>query len=220
MNLLAEWRSKKRRARLPHERQTGALAAIMRTRTVFVHIPKCGGKSVIKTVYGLQTHDWFGHASIDFYRSLLGPSRFQRFLKFSVMRAPVARTRSAFYFAQGGGFDLPEDRLLVSELAGLTFEDFVLQGHLENLMSRFIIFRPQHSFICDAAGQLQIDALCRLETLPQNLQRVLGADVQIDQVVRENMSDYNRDETVDPAVRAKVLDLYARDATLYDAIEA
>lgn len=219
MNLLAEWRSHKRRKRLPVARRNGALDAILRTQTVFVHIPKCGGKSVIRMLYGLDMHDWFGHANIEFYQTLLGPRRFDSFLKFTVLRAPVDRARSAFFFAKGGGFDLPEDKALKAAIANTTFEDFVLGGQLQDLMQSYVIFRPQYGFICNAKGEIAVDAFCRLEFLKTDLERVLGSRVATYSFAQDNRSEYDRSGAVSPVVQGQLLKLYARDAELYKTLE-
>ncbi|MEM9212692.1 MAG: hypothetical protein AAGA63_14510, partial [Pseudomonadota bacterium] len=84
-----------------------AVNRIIETNCVFVHVPKCGGKSVIRDIYNLGEHSYFGHAGIAFFESLLGPRRFRLSFKFTFVRDPALRCLSGFRFRQRGGFDLP-----------------------------------------------------------------------------------------------------------------
>jgi len=214
INLRGEYRALKKRRSLSDNRRTVALAAIMRTRTIFVHVPKCGGKSVIRDLYDLDVHEWFGHAGIQFYSALLGPSRFGSFKKFAVLRDPVQRCRSAFFFAKQGGFDLETDQEIEAQLRDLDFDAFVRDGMLSDMIEKYVIFRTQWRFVCAPEGHLMVDKICRLETLAAELPEFLGDQFDQKNISHINTSEYRRDKPVDPATEAKIQQLYQRDFDL------
>jgi hypothetical protein len=211
--VLADRRAARRRRTL-RKAQPMAVDAMERTGIVFVHIPKCGGKSILQAIYGLEQHAGFGHADAVFYRTLLGPTLFEDALKLAVIRDPVARCKSGFHFARKGGFGLAKDRELAGKLGAATFDRFVLDGHLERLMSEAVIFRPQHSFLQDSRGSLLIDNLVRLDEAAERLPRIVGDRVAGMTIPHENRSDYDRGAEVDGAVAAAIRDLYADDYRL------
>lgn len=213
-NIRGEYRAFKKRRSLPEDRRKVALAAIMRTRTVFVHVPKCGGKSVIRDLYDLDVHDWFGHPGIQFYSALLGPSRFRSFRKFAVLRDPVQRCRSAYFFAKQGGFDLATDKEIEAQTRDLDFDGFVQDGTLSDMLDKYVIFRPQWRFVTAPEGYVMVDKICRLETLDKDLRGLFGNEFYFDKISHINTSEYRRDKPVDPATEAEIQRLYQRDYDL------
>ncbi|KPP83954.1 MAG: Sulfotransferase family [Rhodobacteraceae bacterium HLUCCA08] len=197
----------RRRRALPDAVRSGALQAILDRRAIFVHVPKCGGKTVITNFYGLPQHDWFGHAKPGFYEALLGPSRYRDFFKFVLVRDPVDRCRSGFHFAQAGGFGTQREQAFGRELSALSFEAFVLDGHLTRWIGRNVVFQPQHPFVADEDGVLLVDKLYRLERVCE-LFTDLGLDAEA--TSHENRADYEK-RPVPADVAAAIRDVYRRD---------
>ena len=210
-DLLAELGAARRRWRFRGDPRGAHIAAMMRTRTIYVHVPKCGGKSIISGFYGLGVHDGFGHAEINLYRALLGPRRFREYTKFTVMRDPIARCLSAYHFGKRGGFGGKADQGHAHTFATMSFEEFVLNGTLDTYFTRHTIFKPQAKFICGPDGAVLVDHICRLETLEADLRAVLGRSFDHFEIPKMNMTDYDRSPSLDPAVINKLKDLYARD---------
>ena len=71
-------------------------------RCIFVHIPKCAGISLVKSLFG----DFdLGHAGIKRYQIMFGPAEFNRYFKFTIVRNPFDRLVSAFFFMKKGGIN-------------------------------------------------------------------------------------------------------------------
>ena len=39
------------------------------TKSIFIHIPKTGGKSIFQSVYSTKLHEGLGHAGLEVYRT-------------------------------------------------------------------------------------------------------------------------------------------------------
>lgn len=191
-----------------------ALDAVMRTRTVFVHIPKCGGKTVVSRLYELGIHEYFGHADIAFYKAILGPWRFSSFLKFATVRDPYARTRSAFFFGKSGGFGLKSDLDVQARLTGVDWHHFVMSDMLEHFATTHMTFRPQVSFLMDADDRLQCDFVVPLERLDEGLHH-LGLDVSSTAPEALNVAPPRTQSAHEAEERAVIERVYRDDVALF-----
>lgn len=213
-NAVREVRGALRRRKIRTTPVAKALDRIFETNMVFVHVPKCGGKSVVRDVYGLAEHDWFGHAGISFYRAILGPKRFNAAFKFAFLRDPVGRCLSGFKFRQRGGFQSPPELAYQNELDSRTFEDFVLGGKLNEFAQKDIVFEPQTPLLLLPSGALGVDRICRFENFEVEV-RNLPIDRKNGEVARVNASPKASPPDINADVRAKIADIYAQD---YDFI--
>jgi hypothetical protein len=214
--LLSELSAYRRRSNKARNKGA-ALQAVLDSKTVFIHVPKCGGKSVITGLYRLGEHDWFGHPDINYFEALLGPKRFASFTKFTVLRDPVSRCRSAFYFVRQGGFGKPAVRQHSARLQEMSFDAFVQEGQLADYVDSYLLFRPQHRFICNAEGKVMVDHLCNMAHMSRDLQRAVGHILPVDQLRTVNASHYSRTEPVSAQSRKIITELYARDMELIDS---
>lgn len=72
--------------------------AFDRTRSVFIHIPKTAGRSLVKGLYGLNSVE---HAGAEWYQRI-DALRFESYFKFAFVRNPWDRMVSAWsYLSQG-----------------------------------------------------------------------------------------------------------------------
>lgn len=215
--ILSEVSAYRRRRLLVGRDKAAALQAVMDSKTIFVHVPKCGGKSVITGLYGLGEHDWFGHPDIGFFQAQLGPKRFASFTKFTVLRDPVSRCRSAFHFVRQGGFGMARMQKYSTRLQQMSFDSFVQEGQLAAYVDSYLLFRPQHRFICDAQGRVLVDHLCNMAHMSRDLQRAVGHVLPVDKLRTVNASNYSRTEPVSPQSRKIIAELYAQDMDLIDS---
>ena len=195
-----------------------ALDRILETNMVFVHIPKCGGKSVVREVYGLGEHDWFGHAGISFYHALLGPKRFNSAFKFAFLRDPVARCLSGFKFRQRGGFNAPREKTLQKEVQDLTFEEFVLGDRLTEFLQKDVVFEPQSPRLFLPSGKLGVDRICRFENFADEV-RNLPIQRKKDEVTHVNAAPKATVSDVAGDVRGRIEDIYAEDCKFIAGLE-
>jgi len=204
--------------RLQKRMNAGALSsAITDTGTLFFHIPKAAGTSIVRALYG---NNGVGHFPARILKQA-DPAYFDSAFKFTVSRNPYDRLVSAFEFAKRGGTDdvpffaghdmsdFPED-----------FDDFVLHWLAKvDFNECDYVFRPQAWFITDEHGQLLIDQVYQFEDMAKveaDLSHHTGRDIVIpktNQVARnKDVSEY----FANPQVLAIVNQRYADDFRLLD----
>lgn len=133
-----------------------SLGPALATGVLFVHVPKTGGTSVARALYGGAG---VGHRTVREVRAELGP-RFDGLSTFAVVRDPVDRLASAFRYLKAGGSNRLDAAFAERVLRDVpTLEAFVV-GWLTPRTSRAQVhFRPQADFVLDARGRLGVDVL-------------------------------------------------------------
>lgn len=154
-------------------------------KTLFVHIPKCGGQS-IENIYlsdlrlgrkdksqlllrkrkrGEKGPPKLGHLIAMDYTGLgyIEEELFNSYYRFSVVRNPFDRLYSAYAYL--GFRDLVRFDYFVDEIAA---------NSLERRDSWFWFLRPQTDFIMDADGGLLVDEFFRLENLSASIDKVFA----------------------------------------------
>lgn len=185
---------------------------------IFVHIPKCGGKSILKDLYGLGEHDFFGHKRIGFYERLLGPRAFARTPSFAMLRDPVDRCVSGFAFSKRGGFGLADDARRSEHLAGLDFDSFVRDGHLARAARDDIVFRPQSFYLTFPDGRFGVDRLLRFENFAEELQGLPDVGKRFREVSHLNAAPKGTPVPPPVDVVTVIHEVYAEDVRLLKAI--
>lgn len=113
---------------------------------LFVHIPKCAGVSINNILYNNLGG---GHRTILFYMAIFSPKEFNKFYKFTVLREPLDRFESAYYFLKEGGFknlkDLNFKKSYIDKSKNIN--DFVLNIFNKKLSNEILHFRPQYKFV-------------------------------------------------------------------------
>jgi hypothetical protein len=217
LTLWQESRAWLRRRRLTRRR--AAFEAIERTGAVFVHIPKCAGKAVVTSLYGIGEHDWFGHAPIEFYRSVLGPAAFSRAFKFAVMRDPVARCLSAYLFARRGGFGRRWQQGLAPRLAGTDFAQFVTGGLLEELAQDDLVFGPQCRFLQLRDGSLGVDRVYDLSGFAGQFRALPVKWTASPELKKVNAApEGDRQPVIEPQIEARIREIYRADYALLESL--
>jgi hypothetical protein len=152
---------------------------------VFIHVPKNAGTFVNGLVYPdfnatLSTSINAHHSAQYLHR--LDPVRFRALPKFSILRHPAARLRSAFNYLKFHS-PFPEDQAFAKTgLSGYDdFEHFCATVGPKQMRALrwWPHFRSQASFVCAPNGRLMIDALIVLEDLSTGL-AALGAHLDRD----------------------------------------
>jgi len=147
-----------------------------------------------------------GHLTLDQVRPFLGEEAYGSFLKFAFVRNPFDRFISycAFATSRQGSFERDPKGVMRRLLSDKSLHDH-------------IIFRPQHSFITNADGELQTDMLGKVETMQASYdaiaQRLEVEATELDHANRSRRGDYRQyydQETIDGVAR-----IYARDLELF-----
>lgn len=113
-------------------------------KCMFVHIPKCAGTSVRRSLFGRDG----GHRPLETFRTMVPQHLFDQSFKFTFVRNPWDRLVSAFFFLQKS--DLKRNRRFARRQlsAYKDFDSFVRNWLTRESIWSFTHFLPQHHFIC------------------------------------------------------------------------
>ena len=193
---------------------------------IFVAIPKTGTHSVRRALrpymgtedieqVGLFVTKRFpipdlakvghGHLSLAQVRPYLPAEKFERYFKFAFVRNPFDRFVSycAFITRSTGAFErVPQE---------------VMRHFLSSPPHQHVLFQPQHSFICDAEGQLLTDHVGRVEEMQKSYdeicERIGIPSTPLETVNSSSRRDYR--VYYDEPLKEGVAKLYARDLELF-----
>ena len=200
----------------------GKFAALQKKRwafdehkAIFVHIPKCAGISVVKSLFG----DFdCGHTNLRRYQIMFAPEEFHRYFKFTIVRNPYDRLVSAFFFMKKGGINAGDKSWADRKFAQFdTFESFVKGWVNRYNVMRALHFRPQTEFLKAANGKLGLDFTGYLENIEADFAHIaakLGVQATLIETNRnasreKDYRQYYTDET-----RAIVAKVFADDLKL------
>ncbi|MFT4047460.1 MAG: sulfotransferase family 2 domain-containing protein [Solimonas sp.] len=163
-------------ARLRREcRETdGLYHGYVRRQAIFIHIPKCAGNSVKRVIYGKER---FAHRDVRDLQRMFSPQDFSRYLKFTVVRNPWDRVVSAWHYLRSQDCPPGDQQWAAQHLSPYAdFGDFVRNGLWRPEIRAKHHFRPQVSYLrLPGQNELLVDHICRVETLQQDLDKVLVA---------------------------------------------
>ena len=150
------------------------LAPFRDRKLIFVHIPKNAGTSVAESLFGRS----FGHHTAKFYRDL-DPEFYQTVPTFAILRDPIDRFISAYYFMMNGGGDavpLYAPWRGVYDNAFANVDDFIAAHKRACLNYRKLdyVMRPQREFVTDDEGKVIVDHLFLLGRDDRELQEFLA----------------------------------------------
>jgi len=179
-------------------------------QSIFVHIPKCAGVSVSKTLFGGLAG---GHMTLDGYLNVFEPQCILNYFKFSIVRNPWDRLVSAYFFLKNGGFNDDDKQWFNMELGNLpSFESFV-----NNWLNRTNIwkcqhFQPQYHYMIEKREKVKLDFVGFMENIEGDFQYIA------DRIgVKRNLANSNsgaHDSYLgyyDETTRKIVADVYAED---------
>ena len=181
-------------------------------RCIFVHIPKCAGISVVKSLFG--NFDC-GHTSLKRYQIMFAPGEFKNYFKFTIVRNPYDRLVSAYFFMKKGGVNEKDKKWAEKNLSPYADFDAFVKGWVnkKNIRSG-LHFRPQCGFICLEKNRPGMDFIGYYENLESDFSFICRK-LQMNSTLHEanrnlsrekNYREYYTDET-----RKIVADVYAGD---------
>ncbi|MSU90173.1 hypothetical protein GE300_11175 [Rhodobacteraceae bacterium 2CG4] len=193
----------------PGRAHDGAAARRLRREKVarrgfaFVHINKCGGRSV-EHALGLPKF----HADAQRLRKLHGARRWARIYSFSVVRNPFTRVVSLYrYRLRAGRLGDPAAPMPFAEFVARAFRD-----HDPAVRDGRSMFRPAFDWLHDPGGNLLVREAFRLEELPRHWDHILAQVGGGDPLPHRNADP-------DPVPAAQIYDDISR-ATVADAFAA
>lgn len=181
-------------------------------RCIFVHIPKCAGISLVKSLFG----DFdCGHTNLRRYQIMFAPAEFKSYFKFTIVRNPYDRVVSAFLFLQKGGVNEKDKQWAEKNLAAYdTFDAFARQGLHRGNIRRALHFRPQSEFICVRKNRPGLDFFGYYENLQADfsfISRKLGINATLAEANRNASREKDYRQYYTEASRKIVADFYADD---------
>lgn len=181
-------------------------------RCIFVHIPKCAGISMVRSLFG----DFdCGHTGLRRYQIMFGPEEFNRYFKFTVVRNPFDRLVSAFHFLKKGGLNEKDQSWAQRHLAAYEDFDSFVRGWLTRGRIRTALhFRDQCSFLCVEDTRPAVDFIARLENLPEDFAVIcqrLGIQATLQEANRNPSREKDYRGYYTPESRAIVEQVYADD---------
>jgi hypothetical protein len=183
---------------------------------LFVHIPKCAGVSVGKALFGYTPGS---HISALTFQLIYPREDYERFFKFAFVRNPWERLSSAFHFLKSGGMTPKDRRWAESHLAPFPDLDAFVRGWVTPssvLSGRHL--KPQHRYICDPRGNVQVDFVARFENLHEDFSTIaqrIGSVARLGHLNRTpgKKRDYRDDYSAE--TRRIVAEVYRRDIEVF-----
>lgn len=189
------------------------------TRSIFIHIPKGGGISTIKALYG-ETAKGFGHPSYKRFLRLYGKKSFSEYFKFTFVRNPWDRLLSAYNFLKKEGLNHMDQQFCDDVLNSYdTFEQFVMEWVNRGNVENWVHFIPQYHYLYDDNMNLVVDFVGYFENFNDDFENVrakLGTDKPLkhfNQTKSDKKNSYKEVYTLEMA--EKVADVYKEDIELF-----
>lgn len=195
-----------------HKRQV-KLRPFVASRSLFIHIPKAAGVSITSSLYGSKTGD---HRSIADYALLFSKSDFEAFSKFTVVRHPLDRLRSAYRFLAAGGRNATDARTFEQYISCYRdFRSFACDLPGRSDIQALLHFRPQVSFLrLPGRSRLVIDFFVRLEEIKTEfprLQAVAATNSSLSFLNRTELRDDHDVEDLDDEALRAISNVYRDD---------
>ena len=164
----------------PDKPRLPTLLPCLATRSIFVHIPKAAGTSLLSSLYGGKTGD---HRTIKDYQLCFSQREFESFFKFAFVRNPWDRLYSAFAYVKRGGRNEQTANWAEKHFAQVNdFEEFVLHWMNEESIRSNVHFRPQYEFLSTDGETIDVDFIGRFEDIEADFEQVrlkIGSDQRL-----------------------------------------
>lgn len=183
-----------------------------KSRSIFLHTPKCAGSSIIKSFYNNTN---IGHYPAIWYEGAY-PKEFDNYFKFSFVRNPFDRIVSAYhYLSQSKTSRNKPITKFVNNFN--SFDEFILEWLCEENIKKIVVTSPQYLYLEDQFGSIRhMNYIGRMESLEKDIKFItnkLGFDsrlMKINQSKRKDFRSYYNNELVD-----HVSLVYERDIKLF-----
>ncbi len=160
-------------------------------QAIFVHIPKCGGVSMSRTIFGNLAG---GHTALEEYLNIFEPSCVINYFKFTVVRNPWARLVSAYFFLRDGGLGEKDRVWFDRELGGFNdFDDFVQRWVNKTNIWKLYHFHPQYHYMIDRRQKIRLDFVAFLENIEDDFVYItnrIGIERTLDKMNKSTHSSY------------------------------
>lgn len=186
-------------------------------KCIFVHIPKTGGTSITRSLFGRPAG---GHTAIWQYHLIFDRHELESYFKFAFVRNPWDRVLSAYEDIKRRGEHVKDKEWARRNLDGCyDFDSFVRKRiNKKNIYGDIhVLFIPQFEFICLGKSAALIDYVGRFEHLEKDFNRIrskLGVDCELQKKnvgARKDYREYYSEET-----RQIVAEAYREDIDMFN----
>lgn len=203
----------KSRAQLSSEEPN--IAPFFQSKTLFIHIPKTAGISVVLSLYGREIR--MSHTRLGVFRLLLTEKEFDSFFKFAFVRHPTDRFISAYHFLKKGGIT-PMDRAFAEKTLSAydNISDFARRWLTPESIYEYTHFIPQHDYVT-IRGDIATDYIGRFENINEDYDFIRNKSG-----IGEPLKKYNaqgqsaKRNELEPDVRRLIENAYEKDFTLFN----
>lgn len=184
-----------------------------RNRAIFIHIPKTAGMSIERALFTESV----AHSTLLHYKAY-DPRRFAAYFKFAVLRDPVDRFLSAYFYLKKGGTTMVDREWSDTFLAKIESPSAFVWALRDLRYRRTVMewrhFRPQVYFLKNERGQIEVDMLLRFEHLSEDFQLLCKRIHRHAELPRVNATPRPRGLVLTDVEEACVRRLYAEDDAL------
>lgn len=195
-------------------KQGTLLNAFYKSKTIFIHVPKTAGVSLVKAIYGEVTLS--GHRSF-YFNSIVLNTKNEKYFSFSFVRNPFDRLYSTYMFLRKGGINEHDKLAFETHLSRFkNFEDFVLNGLDRKIIYQITHLIPQYKYLCDKKGRILVDFVGRFENLEKDvrlLSKELKNDIKLEHYNYNKKRNYKYSYT--EAMIKKVCRIYKKDIDIF-----
>jgi len=167
-------------------------------------------------LYGGETH----HLSWQEWHEF-NPEKFKHYFKFAVIRDPISRFASAFYYLKHGGMNARDKEF--GETVLPTFDNpndlakALVDLNLQKQILTWMHFRPQAEFVTDERGQLKTDFLIKFENLDAGLKQVAQKlNCESPGIPHLNVTKTHPEVSLEKEARDVLNCLYRKDFVLWE----
>ena len=198
-----------------------SFAPFLETNSLFVHIPKCAGVAVSRTLFNCLSG---GHHKLNSYSLAFNYEEYHSMFKFAFVRNPWSRTVSAYNFLRKGGMEETDASFrdeVIEKYAD--FEDFVMNWLNAANIYKKQHFLPQYIFLQRECGlsvlaTQDMDFVGRFENLQEDFGYVakrIGSEATSLPRLNAGPSVYYR-EMYSKEMKEKVERLYQEDVAIFE----
>lgn len=192
-----------------------------RYRCIFVHIPKTGGISISKSLFGNLAGC---HTKISEYQIIFNRSDFNSYFKFTFVRNPWDRVFSAYNYLKQGGMHEEDRAWAEANLASCrNFDEFIKYRIRERAILQQVHFAPQYQFLClPSREKIWVDFLGFYENIQEDFSYIKNRILpdNISKLLHENKTQSNGEKLdykkfYTKTTRKIVAKVYERDISLF-----
>lgn len=141
-------------------------------KAIFVHVPKTAGTSIERALLLGEDRVVGGHTTAKGYQSSFS-EQFSNYYKFSVVRDPVDRFASAYYYLRQNKIHPALNNQLAHDCD--TVDEFACElERAPHLIERTVHLLPQYKFVCDDTNKILVDEIYNYDDLKQCWENLLS----------------------------------------------